>query len=313
MKHDPEILKCISDYLDDCISDEDLMRLESWIKASAENRSYFVRESIFHDRLASRLRMASLIETDREKSSRRPFISFPAYRSRRLLSGIAASLLLVFFSFWWLNTSELDAAAGLDQLIAKTSDLGDRTYSIGNLDRFPEKNDGRRPPIDGARLYVRGQQQYVLVRQFPDGRKFSTGFDGRQNWAAPPDGAVRLSNDPNRFRGPLPGHKHGVPFVDLKSDLIEIRNAFSVSFLEGKNGMNRLFARKKRGVRGPRDILIQYDEQTGIIHEMIFRGLPQQQGGPSSVVLSLISQDTLDPSFFEHSFHHDPERQVVQE
>ena len=256
--------------------------------------------------------MAGPVEIPEQKSIAKSIIAFPA-RRRRLLTIIAASLLLVVFNFWWLNSSKLDAAAGLDQLIAKSSDLGDRTYLIENLDRLPEKNDGRRPPIDGARLYVRGQNLYVLVRYYSDGRKFVTGYDGRQNWAAPPDGAVRLSDDPNRFRGPLPGHKHGVPFVDLKSDLIEIREAFTISIIEDQSGMSRLFARKKPGVRGPRDILMKYDAESGIIQEMIFRGLPQQQGGPSSVVLRLISQETLDPGFFEHTFHHDSDRQVVKE
>ncbi|MFM7129447.1 MAG: hypothetical protein ACKO0V_08835 [bacterium] len=300
----------ISDYLDDCISPEDFQNLEGWIQASAENARHFAREIAFHNELADRFR--SLVPAEIQPV--RAWPNLLAMPRRRLVKGLAASLLLIFCSLWWFNTGHLDAAAGLDQLIAKSTDLGDRTYVIASLDREPEKSEGRRPPIDRASLYVRGLNQYVLVRKYPDGRHFTTGYDGSQNWSVPPDGAVRLSRDPNRFRGPLPGHKHGVPFVDLRTDLIEIRDAFKISFSEADyGGLSVMIARKKPGVRGPREVAIFYDQETGIIHEMIFRGLPQAQGGPSNVSVTLVSQESLDPAFFNHQFHHDSAREVIQE
>lgn len=310
MKDHPGISQWISDFLDDCISPEDFRKLELWIQSSPDNARLFSREVAFHNDLADRFRAHVPVEI---KHSRTGFILRKMPR-RRLLNGLAASLFLIFCSLWWFNTGQLDASAGLDHLIAKSTDLGDRTYVIANLDREPEKSEGRRPPIDRASLYVRGLNQYVLVRKYPDGRLFTTGFDGSQNWSVPPDGAVRLSRDPNRFRGPLPGHKHGVPFVDLRSDLIEIRDAFKLSFSEADYGeLSVMIARKKPGVRGPREVAIFYDHVSGIISEMIFRGLPQAQGGPSNIAVTLVSQESLDPAFFEHHFHHDSTREVIQE
>ena len=82
---------------------------------------------------------------------------------------------------------------------------------------------------------------------------YSTGFDGERNWSAPPDGAVRLSRDPLRFRWALPGHQHGIPFADLRSDLVQFRDAYVVRRLEpdtaGRRGLRA--EKKSREYRGP--------------------------------------------------------------
>ena len=62
-------------------------------------------------------------------------------------------------------------------------------------------------------LYVRNPDSYVLVRRFPDGRPFITGSDGERGWSVRPDGAVRVSGDPLRFRGPLPGNQYGIDYM----------------------------------------------------------------------------------------------------
>ncbi len=308
-----QMKEIINDYLDDCISANDLKTLQAWIETSPENARHFAREVMLHDRLANAIRNEISLKQV-SVSSLKPENKKFAIPRRPVLSGMAATLVILLTGLWLISNNRLDAAAGINQLIQKSTDLGDRSYTIVNLDTQAEKFDGRRPPVDGAKFYVRGGNQYVLIRKFPDGRQFTTGFDGVQNWAVPPDGAVRLSRDPNRFRGPLPGHKHGLPFVDLRSDLIEIRDAFQISFSEDKSDrLSRLLARKKPGVRGPREVLLRFEADTGVIQEMIFSGLPQAQGGPSNLAVRLIGQETLDPGFFEHQFHHESTREVVQE
>ncbi len=144
---------------------------------------------------------------------------------------------------------------------------------------------------------------------------YTTGYDGERNWAAPPDGAVRLSRDPLRFRWALPGHQHGIPFVDLRSDLVQLRDAYVVSRLDtDANGHRGLRAEKKsREYRGPNRVEVWYDGNTGVIHRMVFEGLPQARGGPRSVSVELLEQRELSADYFRHETHHAPGRRVVEE
>jgi hypothetical protein len=208
----------------------------------------------------------------------------------------------------------VNAAVELDRLIA-AADTGDRVYWISSLDPNPLPIEPRQAPIHAAALYVRAPDRYVLVRRFPDGREYPTGFDGERNWAAPPDGAVRLSRDPLRFRWPLPGHQHGIPFADLRSDLVQLRDAYAVTPL-GANATGRrglLAVKKSREYRGPNRVELWYDRGTGVIHRMQFEGLPKARGGPDSVSVELVEQRDLGPDFFNHESHHAPNRKLIEE
>lgn len=60
-------------------------------------------------------------------------------------------------------------------------------------------------------------------------------------------------------------------------------------------------------------VTIWYDAASGEIQRMQMRRLPQSQGGPRSVELSLVSTDSLEDEFFQHHTHHGSERPIVED
>lgn len=288
--------------------------LGAWL-ANPDNARAFAAVALLHDRLRSVLVVAPGAAPPAPAEPASP--ARPRLRSRLAPVVVAGSLVAavaVTLAVWLLAPAPVTAAAELERLI-EAADTGDRVYRITGLDPNPLPIEPRQAPIDGATLYVRAPDRYVLVRRFPDGREYPTGFDGERNWAALPDGAVRLSRDPLRFRWALPGHQHGIPFADLRSDLVQLRDAYTVTPLAadaaGRRGL--LAVKKSREYRGPNQVELWYDGRTGVIHRMVFEGLPKARGGPDSVSVDLLEQRDLGPDFFKHESHHGPNRRVVEE
>jgi hypothetical protein len=303
----------ISGYLDGTLTADEEAALNVWVKAAPENARAFAAAVVLHDRLRDAVRVASAAQPVPAEPG--PGRAKGAVRAR-LLGAAAALVAAVLAVVWWASPAPLSAASELDRLIDAPAATTDRTYRIRNLDAEPEQPDDRRPPIDGATLHARGPDRYVLVRAFPDGRPFVTGSDGERSWSVPPDDrAVRVSSDPLRFRGPVPGHQHGLPFVDLHSDLVQLRVAYSVARLPpDAAGLRGLRAEKKSPeFRGARRVDLWYEPRTGVIHRMVFDGMPQARGGPHSVSVELVEQRELDPQFFRHESHHAPNRKVIEE
>jgi hypothetical protein len=308
----------IQGYLDGTLAADEEAELGTWLRDDPQNAIAFADAARLHDRLhdvicAKAAADERLPDPLPERAARR---HAPRRRWRigvvGGLTGLAAAALLVV---WLWTPRQIDAAMELSRLIDQSSAIGDRTYRIHNLDSNPETYDDKKPPIDGAELYVRTPDQYVLVRRFPDGRRLFTGSDGERSWVVPPDGAVHVSADPMRFRGPLPGNQHGIPFLDLRSDLVQLRESYTLTLLpQQSNGWRGLLAEKRStAFRGPRRVEIRYDAQNGVIHQMIFAGLPRARGGPDSVSVALLNQQNLSADFFQHQAHHAPDRAVIEE
>lgn len=302
MTGDPDTL--LNGYLDGSLTPVEQAELNAWVAADPANARRFAELARLHDRLGTLLRPVRAAEP------RRP-------RARRWSSAVvvAAGVLIAVLALAWLTPGTATAANELDRLIDRAAP-GDRTYRIRTLDEQPEAVNDRRPPIDGAILHVRAPDQYVLTRKFPDGRPFVTGSDGERSWSIPPEPnrPVRVSHDPTRFRGPLPGNQHGIPFADLRSDLAEVREAYTLAKLPAEAGFAGLRAVKKsREYRGANEIELRYAPATSVIHRMTFHGLPRNRGGPEGVAVELIEQRDLGPNFFRHEAHHEPTRKVVEE
>lgn len=308
---DPRAL--IHGHIDGMLTPEQEAVLNEWVKADPANAAEFAAVVRLHDRLRSAFATAT-------PAPLRPAVAVRWRRRWRrvgVLAGLAAGILVLLLLVWWNTPTPLTAAAELDHLIARSAAGGDRTYVIHTLDTVPEQFDDRRPPIDGATLHVRSPDRYVLVRKFPDGRPYATGSDGERSWSVPPAGAgaVRVSGDPLRFRGPLPGHQHGIPFVNLRSDLVQLRDAYTVTPLApdaaGRRGL--LGEKKSAEYRGPRRVELWYDPASGVIHRMVFAGMPKARGGPDSVAVELEHARELPADFFQHTAHHTPDRRVIEE
>ncbi|MEZ6142821.1 MAG: hypothetical protein R3B84_19840 [Zavarzinella sp.] len=310
----PEHRQLVNGYLDGMLTPEQEAELNTWLKAAPENPAAFAEIVRLHDRLHHEI--ATLATTKWQTTSPRVVYRYRKLRQQLVVAGSVVTVAVVAFFFLWSgNSSQVSASTELDRLIEKASDNSDRSYIIRNLDDQPEQPEERRPPIDGAALYIRPPDQYVLVRNFPDGRRFVTGCDGEKSWAVPPNGVVRVSGDPLRFRGPLPGNQHGIPFINLRSDLVQLRDAYVVTSLSSdRNGNNALLAIKKLAeFRGPNRVELWYDNATGVIQRMVFKGMPKARGGPDSVEVELLNRRELGKDFFQHQAHHDNSRQVVEE
>lgn len=314
-----EPFELINGYFDGSLSESQRVELNAWLKATPANVAQFAEFACFHDHLRGCIQASNAFTAPAPQSAA-THRTGRGIRSRRLwpisvFSLVAVLVVALLFAYWPNSPVELSAAEELNRLIDQATDHRDRTYVIHNLDDKPEAIDERRPPLDGATLYVRFSEQYVLVRKFPDGRSFVTGCDGEHSWAIPPNGAVRVSGDLLRFRGPVPGHQHGIPFVDLRSDLVQLREAYNVSPLGvGAAGQRGLLAQKKSAeYRGPNRVELWYDANTGVIQRMVFAGLPKARGGPDRVAVELLEQRDLGDAFFQHKTHHNGDRRVVEE
>ena len=92
--------------------------------------------------------------------------------------------------------------------------------------------------------------------------------------------------------------------VDLKVSGLSLRDAED-------SGLRRLSASKKsRNVRGPRDVEIWFDPNSGTILKLELYGLPQARGGPRAIRLSLTDQLDLGADFFSHAAHHEDGREI---
>ena len=343
----------IQGYLDETLSSEEHAALSTWIRENPSHARRFAEELFLHDALrnelaAIRVMQASAAEPSATAPSRQcSWKSFlPGFSQRSFLRVAvltALSVLLVVGAVLFDRQNHTASASVTEafRIMSGSASLSDRTYEIHveerTVPRRPERrrDDGdRRPPkpsIDNALLHVRGNNQFVLIRQMGrDGAgnnlSFVTGSDGRDSWAVRPDGPVRVSSDLNRFNRDVPGHEHSMPLINVHEGLSHLTEAYDVQVLpseqsdepesenSGDNNVTTrlLVAVRKRGFRGPRRVEIAYEEQTGQIRQMRFVEMPY---GPErlTVRLTLASDTPLSESYFSHESHHGPVRAVERE
>lgn len=256
-------------------------------------------------------------------------------RPLRWISAAAAVLTAGLLIVLGLNLpGRADAAMeSLEKVIAAFSRFDDRSYVIHVLDdggwqrggssRERNPGAGRYPPIahlDGARLHLRGGKQFVLVQSLPNGERRIMGGDGVRSWSFRGKGPVRVSDDPRRFRGGLPGGRQDLAFLDLRSQLDGLKSLYKLRILEPSN--DRPSSEPLRGLHGtrhsrqqggPKEIEIWFGRDSGTIHRMVLAGLPHDRGGPRRVALKLESTAPLRPDFFGHEAHHEPGRPIEPE
>lgn len=217
------------------------------------------------------------------------------------------------------------ASAALDR-VARASAIGDREYVVRVVDHGPggprvvdADSGGRKPGVDGARLFVRGGDRFVLERFFGDGTRFVNGSDGAVGWSVPPTGHVHLSRDVRRFRRGVPGEDLDVPFIALPENLRRLGRGYGLHLVApGGDGTRVLVAdRLDRRRRGPARVTIRFDAD-GTPVRIDLQGLraglewadhpAEAADGPDHVSLELVSRADLDADFFDHTFHHAPHR-----
>lgn len=199
-------------------------------------------------------------------------------------------------------------------------------FSASPPDRGPWRHGrgGWRPPhrplpMNGATLYMRGGDQFVLRRPLPGGDEVVIGCNGRQSWLVRPSGAVLVSDDPAAFRGPLPQVQTQIPFVNVKSGLVELRKHYDLRELEPQplasddnTRWRRLQGRcHSSDYRGPQIMHIWSDPQTGVMRRLVIEGRDLDgRPGPIRLTVDLVSQAALASDWFDHEAHHEPDRTV---
>ena len=311
----------INGYLDETLSLEQHLALESWIRDNPEHAKQFIEATLLHDQLRSQM-LAVQVMSELE-SRPGPISRGSADFSSRVAVAIAFVAMLGLI-FWIGRQSELtpalSASEELQRVIRSSEETVDRTYVItaiateGLPDVIP--NRAAIPSINGAMLHVRGHDQYVLIRFDDQGTRFITGSNGETAWSVPPRGRVRISRDPSRFRGVVPGQQHAIPFIEMRGSLKQLEQSYDlalVSISEDESLRCMVATRKENTLGGPKRVTLWYDDTSGAIHRMLMERLPQARGGPRSVLLELIEQSDLGPDFFDHTSHHDTSRTVIEE
>lgn len=332
MTHSPsaspaEIARLVSAHLDDTLSPADAARLDALLADDPAVAAALARAAVLHDRLHELLQPANAasgvtlaaasvapetstvsMASDTAARRRPPWL---LRRAGMLAAVVAAAVAMLMVVRYPTATA---AAVALDRIVAAIEAEVDREYRVTVLDHGPhgppppqQPGGGRKPGVDGARLFVRGSDQFVLVRRFEDGSEFITGSDGSLGWAVPPRGRVHLSHDPRRFRRGVPGEHEELPFLDLRTGLQSLRRGHDLAILTDATGSPRLEAtRRSDRRRGPQRVRVWFD-QAGVATRIEIAGLPPQDGMPQDVALDLVSQRPLGADFFNHAAHHAPD------
>jgi hypothetical protein len=333
----PNPSELIDGYLDDALTADQHAELSAWIKAKPENARIFAEAMLLHDRLRNTLGtdgVPNAIHLSTTLESPRVWLANLWSMGAVARTTAAAAVLMLGLTVLWFTIGTPTASAAireLDRIIVNSMRTKDRTFEIVVEDiaterrgkRFarPELQRPPKPPLDGATLYVRSGNQFVLKRKTQEGLPFITGSNGQQSWAVNPRGPVKISDDVNEFNRDLPGHESSVPLTNLHDGLEQLKVAYDLTFAalgpeeyqaEDGHETRQLIAVKKPKERGPQRVEIVYDGATGGILRMRFIQMPY---GPDrlDLRLSLVSEEELPSDFFEHASHHALNRKVEVE
>jgi hypothetical protein len=300
--------------LDGEISADDSARLSDAIARDPARATEFARLAMLHDALEREMNAAAAGRAVARRTQ--------ALARFRRVAAIAAALVVAAFLGWFSlrTTPEASASEIVARLVASVKS-GDRAYflrAVGASPAAPVDTRGGRPApsIDGAILYVRGRGEYVLARLDADGNEVLTGSDGARAWIVPVKGPVRVSRDPRRFSGALPGSQQGIAFIDPHQNLDELSKSYDLVLKPAlrPDAPSRITGVRRSDARGgPKRIEISYDESTALIRAIRLENLPQARGGPRTVEFELVDDAALDREFFTHAHHHDASRVVIEE
>jgi hypothetical protein len=224
------------------------------------------------------------------------------------------------------------AMASMDKMITAMDSSGDRTYSIrveegpgGNPPPPPgqpperRREPGQRAGLDGATLYLRGGDKFVLIRQAPSGMPLINGCDGQTRWLIRPDKPVLVSSDPQAFRIPMPPDLEAILALDLKATLLRIRDNYRVKFVDETRDdrtQNRSWIyldadRRNRDFPGPKNIELWADSDTDILQRIEFADIRLQgDPAPKRLILELVDQNPFPDNWFTRQAHHSQDAKV---
>ncbi len=307
-------------YLHGVASDAERSELAGMLREDDNCRVRFIRHTVQHAMLCGEAQAGSLA-TDKvvyfeqlaATSSRRPW-------PRRAWLAVAAAAAMSLTTVLLLRPS--DAMAALEKVAQVAEQALTRCYAVrvlepGDASQLPEGR-GPYPPsshLEGAVLWMKGPGKFALKQQLPNGETRLFGGDQQGSWTMRGTGPVRVSPDPTRFGRATFSAGGEVAFLDVRTQLSQIRSDYELSWLpDATDGTRRLLASRQRPASGgPKEIELWFDPSEAVLRRMILRQLPKGQGGPRSLELSLLSVDPLPDEYFRHEYHHAPDRPVILE
>ncbi|MEY2794779.1 MAG: hypothetical protein RIR10_495 [Planctomycetota bacterium] len=324
-------------YLDGTLAEEDRIRFEQMLASDSDAARELAQLVLLHDALdreftsgvlaSQNARFDAQVDARADQRHAVHARKRRAWLQRRVF--VAATLLLAVGLAWIFATTGRDASAS-DVLarIVEALRTGDRTYVLraiegdGRMRRrdaaFPQQAIRPPAPIDGALVFLRNPASYVLVRRDAEGREVVSGSDGASAWIVPADGPVRVSSDPARFRGALPGGRLDIPFIDPHADLSTLARNYDIVVQKPAPAAGRpdarIVATRRADARGgPKEIEIDFDAKSALVRAIRLVNLPQAQGGPRAIEFELIDDAPLSDDFFQHTSHHAKDRAVIEE
>lgn len=230
------------------------------------------------------------------------------------------------------DRNDRDGRDGKNENWGDRSRDGSRTSSSKGGDY--RSSHGRRPTFNfgPATLYVRGENQFVLKRPMPNG-ELIVGSNGKQSWIVGPTGPVYISDDPRTLCAGPQGDL-GLPFLNISEGLDQLKERYNIQKVadaplppkatpDGQTNVStapvdgrlyhRLDGTKHASVPGPNEVSIWADPVTNIVRKVILNdfGSRHRYGfHPRRIVFDLESTDKLPSDFFEHTAHHEADREV---
>lgn len=318
--HHPGIDDLATCVLLDAADDAQRAELARLLASSCGNRRRFLEHAALHGMLAREAASGLLDERPRDVSQ--TIVTAAATGSRRPAAYWLAAAAAITVCLAVVTLLPTNAGAALDRAVVEMREVQDRTYIIDVIDPgqgVASRGDrGRFPPsnyLDGATLWLRGPGEFVLRQSLPNGQIRVIGADGTGSWSLRGDGPVRASADPSRFGRAIFTRNGEIAFLDLRTQLDELKRSYRIEWLERKP--REIW--KLRGFRhardqgGPCEIELWIDSDGGQLVRMILRQLPRGDGAPRSIVIRLESTTPLSPDFFRHTAHHEPGRTVLVE
>jgi len=307
-------------YLHGVASDAECAELGEMLREDEACRVRFIRHTGQHAMLCGEAQAGSLasdkvlyFEQLAGASSRRPWPG-------RTWLAVAAVATMLLVTALLLRPS--DAMAALEKVTQVAEHALTRCYEVrvlepGDASQVPAGR-GPYPPashLEGAVLWMKGPGKFALKQQLPNGETRMFGGDQEVSWTMRGTGPVRVSPDPTRFGRATFSAGGEVAFLDVRSQLSQIRSDYYLSWLpDATDGTRRLLASRQRPASGgPKEIELWFDPSEAVLSRMILRQLPKGQGGPRSLELSLLSVDPLPDEYFRHEYHHAPDRPVILE
>lgn len=306
----------------DIASDAERAELAELIAASPENRSRFLDCTMLHGMLVREARAGSFAPSTGEFF--RNLENTPARGARHLRHYLLPVAALVIVSFLLLFLWPMKANAALDRVIEVMRETRDRTYRIEVIEPSQEPQESSRPDrgrfpagnyLDGAALWMRGPNEFLLSQNLPNGRKRLIGADGSQSWSMRDEEEVRVSMDPARFGRAIFAKNGEIAFLDLRAQLDELKRLYQIEWLDRTSSESRklLATRRSADHGGAREMELWFHPRTGVLERMILRQLPRGNGGPHSIAIILVSTEALPADFFQHQHHHEPDRTILPE